>query len=99
MNFEKVREALTKCKTTILEYDPSIKSSRQDPATRYGLWLHSDNVDLTVHDLRHCYWMIEEVMTWPPERIEKAFRWLGFIQGVLWAHHVQTVDQLKEMNK
>lgn len=29
----------------------------------------------------------------------KAMRWLGFIQGVLWAEHVFTVHDLKEHNR
>lgn len=32
-------------------------------------------------------------------RTEKAFRWLGFIQGVLWAEGVYSIDELKDHNK
>lgn len=31
-------------------------------------------------------------------RIEKAFRWLGFIQGVLWTEGIYTIDELKKHN-
>jgi hypothetical protein len=28
---------------------------------------------------------------------EKLMRWLGFMQGVLWAHHVYSLDELDEL--
>ena len=31
-------------------------------------------------------------------RLDKVFRWLGFIQGVLWIMGVYTVEELKEHN-
>lgn len=46
----------------------------------------------------HALWMALEAATWPPERREKAMRWLGFVQGVLWSQHVATIEQLKKMN-
>ncbi len=32
-------------------------------------------------------------------RIEKAMRWLGFIQGVLWSRGYYTLDQLKNHSR
>lgn len=32
-------------------------------------------------------------------RIDKSFRWLGFIQGVLWANGIFTLDDLKEHSR
>lgn len=32
-------------------------------------------------------------------RLEKAFRWLGFIQGVLWCEGVYTIDAMKDHNR
>lgn len=29
---------------------------------------------------------------------EKAMRWLGFVQGALWAQNQATIDELKRMN-
>jgi hypothetical protein len=31
--------------------------------------------------------------------MEKAFRWLGFVQGVLWTNRVYTLDNLKSHNR
>ena len=33
-----------------------------------------------------------------PERLEKKFRWLGFVQGVLWTTGMATIEILKRMN-
>jgi hypothetical protein len=33
------------------------------------------------------------------QRIEKAMRWLGFIQGALWSHNIYTIEEMKNHNK
>ncbi|MDD3086427.1 MAG: hypothetical protein PHH45_00535 [Patescibacteria group bacterium] len=33
------------------------------------------------------------------DKIEKAMRWLGFVQGVLWVCGVYTLEQLKADNR
>jgi hypothetical protein len=30
---------------------------------------------------------------------EKAHRWLGFVQGVLWTQGIFTIDQLRDDNR
>lgn len=48
----------------------------------------------------HCYWMLDEIEKFLQEdRIEKAMRWLGFIQGVFWSKHVFTIKQLTDHNR
>ncbi|KKQ74663.1 MAG: hypothetical protein US94_C0001G0064 [Berkelbacteria bacterium GW2011_GWB1_38_5] len=50
--------------------------------------------------LEHCHGMLDEMVEFVREgRIEKAFRWLGFIQGVFWANRVYTLDNLKDHNR
>ena len=41
--------------------------------------------------------MIREMLTWDDEKIhsDKAHRWLGFIQGLLWRAGLQTVEQMR----
>jgi hypothetical protein len=48
--------------------------------------------------LAHAYWMCVETLAMPPKKLEKKFRWLGFIQGVLWMTGVQTIDESKKDN-
>ncbi len=48
--------------------------------------------------IEHLKWMTAEALTWGPERAEKMNRWLGFIQGALWAFGYATIDELREVN-
>jgi hypothetical protein len=47
----------------------------------------------------HAMWMAMEAVSWGGERLEKKFRWLGFIQGVLWMAGEQTIMEAKNANK
>lgn len=49
--------------------------------------------------LRHALWLTEESRSWGAERIEKKFRWLGFIQGILWMTGEATIEASKNTNK
>lgn len=45
--------------------------------------------------LSHCSGMIGKIFTFMEEnKMRKTFRWLGFIQGVLWALGFYTLDEL-----
>jgi len=50
--------------------------------------------------LEHVAWMCTEIQAAlaAGER-EKAMRWLGFTQGVLWAQGVYAVNELREQNR
>lgn len=49
---------------------------------------------------QHLNYMTAEIRKFVAEgSTEKAFRWLGFMQGVLWADGHYTVEQLGEHNK
>jgi hypothetical protein len=46
--------------------------------------------------LRHIAWMCKEVRAFVTQgRREKAMRWLGFIQGVIWSTGLFSLDQIK----
>lgn len=50
--------------------------------------------------LRHCHGMLDKMEEFVRTgHLEKAFRWLGFLQGVLWAENVYTLDELKDDNR
>ena len=57
-----------------------------------------DGVGWKDDTVRHVRWMIAEALSWPAERLEKKFRWLGFIQGVLWTEGIVEISVLKRMN-
>lgn len=51
---------------------------------------------------KHILYMIHEIRTTILEKendIEKANRWLGFIQGVLWAAGDYSISDLREHNR
>ncbi len=48
----------------------------------------------------HCNQMLDKIEQFIAEkRIEKAFRWLAFIQRYLWATRVYTIEELANHNK
>lgn len=50
--------------------------------------------------LSHCCGMVDKMEEFVLEgRLEKTFRWLGFIQGCLWSMDQYTLDDLKNHNR
>jgi hypothetical protein len=50
--------------------------------------------------LKHCAYMCQRIVEFADERrTEKAFRWLGFVQGVLWMCGEFTITELKGHNR
>ncbi len=50
--------------------------------------------------LAHCHGMLDKIDGFLKDgHIEKVFRWLGFIQGVLWCQKYYTLDALKGHNR
>lgn len=44
----------------------------------------------------HCMWMCREAASWPAERLEKKFRWLGFVQGTMWSFGWRSIEEMKK---
>jgi hypothetical protein len=50
--------------------------------------------------LAHCHGMLDKMEVFLDEgRIEKCFRWLGFLQGFLWREGLYTLDDLKNHSR
>ena len=50
--------------------------------------------------LAHCHGMLDEMEIFiEEERLDKVFRWLGFIQGCLWRVRVYTIEKMKNHNR
>jgi len=48
----------------------------------------------------HCYGMLSKMEEFIREgRREKAFRWLGFIQGFLWASNSYSLEELRNHSR
>lgn len=60
---------------------------------------HSDLISTEQAALDHCLNMIDKVLVFIQEdRMDKVFRWLGFLQGVLWMQGVFTLEDVKNHN-
>lgn len=50
--------------------------------------------------LEHCAGMLDQMEEFVQQgRMEKAFRWLGFLQGCLWSVGVYTIEEMKNHNR
>jgi len=50
--------------------------------------------------LEHCHAMLDKIEEFiAAGRMEKVFRWLGFIQGFLWSQRIYTVGDLATHNR
>ncbi len=50
--------------------------------------------------LAHCHTMLDDIEGFSmPKNLGKAFRWLGFVQGVLAVYGVYTIAEMREHNR
>jgi hypothetical protein len=50
--------------------------------------------------LNHLRWMCQEIICFTAaKKTDKAFRWLGFVQGALWTKEIFNIEQLKDDNR
>ena len=64
--------------------------------------LHGSPYAMTISDstISHCLDMLPRMEQFLTDgRKEKVCRWLGFIQGVLWAEGIFSIDELREHNR
>ena len=60
-----------------------------------------DEISKSKNDiLAHCHGMLDEMKIFLKEnRINKLYRWLGFIQGCFWSLGIFTLNSLKNANR
>lgn len=91
MTDEKLRDALLTCEATI-----------NKEASRLGITMaiRDSSADTETRRISHLLWMARQSLKLVEDnRREKAMRWLGFLQGALWAQKLMTIDQAKDMNR
>lgn len=91
MTNEKLQSAFNACERLI-----------NTEAQKHNVTMAIRDAEATTDQRRasHLLWMAREGMTLIKEhRREKAMRWLGFLQGALWALRLVSVEQLKDMNR
>jgi hypothetical protein len=96
---DKLKQTLEKYKTFFVRgHILPVKHDSVTLATDFGM------------QLQHCHWMLgpmqemieraENPYMFDTEKErEKLYRWLGFIQGVLWAQSICSVEDLKGDNR
>ena len=63
-------------------------------------YLHDELLDSGIHGLEHCHGMLDKMVVFVKEgRMEKAFRWLGFIQYAFWQNRIYTLNDLKNHSR
>lgn len=83
MTEEQIKQACIKYDSILIKSEAVIKRESDVPGS-----------------LNHLRWMCQEVMVFLNEgKLEKAFRWLGFIQGVLWTECICDIEELKSDNR
>lgn len=63
---------------------------------------HSHDAFLNIPEqaLEHCHGMLDKMEEFlDTGRMDQAYRWLGFIQGVLWDRRFYTLEQLASHNR
>ncbi len=55
---------------------------------------HSEPVN-SIEVLQHIKWMTTAAQSFIPDHVDKAMRWLGFIQGVLFCLGFFTIEELR----
>ena len=89
MTAKQVQEAIDKYRVLFEEF----KVGKVD-------YPHYMPLDSAKHALEHCHGMLDQMETFLKEgRMEKVFRRLGFIQGILWREQFYTMEDLKDHNR
>lgn len=61
---------------------------------------HDEVFDSAKQGLEHCHRMLNKIEVFIQEnRMDKVFRWLGFLQGVLWSRRIYTLTELINHNR
>lgn len=88
MTKEKVREVISRYRLYFIK----LKINKEKfPHLQYCI---------TFNALNHCNAMLDDMEKFVEEdRMDKVYRWLGFVQGVLWVMRIYTLEELKNHNK
>lgn len=61
---------------------------------------HEELLDSQEHGAEHCHGMLDKIEGFlKQDRMDKVFRWLGFVQCLLWSQRIYTLDDLMNHNR
>ena len=74
-------------------------------AAYYSVFLQSQHIyaicnndaEKSEEKLNHIAWMCNAIIK--QDNIDKMNRWLGFIQGILWANNIFKIDEMRNHNR
>jgi hypothetical protein len=96
MTKDKVLEAVVQCVERFTSMYPDLKAARVDEGLFLETRIREDRFKTIAS---HALYMQEQIAIFlETGRTEKAMRWLGFLQGVMWMTGVP-LNHLKEMNR
>lgn len=100
MDAKKVQSVLDIYEQRMLQLSaryPKIVPERADPTRKFHYLTNSEEV---WQKTSHVWWAIRQCRTFVDAgRMDKAFRWLGFIQGALWDQGEYSVEEMANHNK
>ena len=100
-----VRHADTVAFVKIYESVLSGDDSADGALSRHARQLSLPQVTQVVQDgraeaLEHARWMLGEISRFVQiGKIEKACRWLGFVQGIFWVTGIRLIKQMRDDNR
>lgn len=87
MTNEKLKQTLQKYKTFFIRgHVLPVKHDNVTLATDLGM------------QLQHCHWMVDQMINTEKE-LGQLYRWLGFIQGVMWSQSICSINELQGDNR
>jgi hypothetical protein len=88
-----------KLKKILAEYAALLHPGERMPESGYPVRAFLEGWRRTLVE-GHLHWMCQEAQAFPEKnKVEKAMRWLGFVQGVLWCLGDKSLDDLRDDSK
>lgn len=99
MTPEKVFEAIKIYRERLVSLNTPLDGYPHDVYVRGLSLVDSDNLGFSP-TLMHVHQMLDKINSFVVEgKMDKAFRWLGFVQGVLWTNGLYNLNELKDHNR
>ena len=78
----------------------AIEAARETLRTAYPGLEPSRNIEALepLERARHLLWMCGEIEGFLSQDLDKAMRWLGFVQGALWVMGLRGIDAMRRDN-
>lgn len=87
-----------KIKEVICLYIDRLENIKGDEAVKIKHLGRDDWPEMVA--VTHAAWMLPEMLDFVEAgRIDKAFRWLGFVQGILWQNGFYSIEELANHNR